>query len=109
MSKIVRKIHGNLNIAVCNVHGFSSNKAIDDVFLNTISNLDIFSLVETWSGSDNPEFDIPGFSLVAHSIRKKHKKARRFSGGISVYVKNEIRKGVSQLPFSNSDIVWLKL
>ena len=101
--------NGKLNVAMWNIHGFSSYKSDDDVFLNTVKNVDILSLVETWGGGDNPQIQIPEFSLVTNSNRKKHGKARRFSGGISIYVKNQIQKGVSKLPYSNTDIVWIKL
>ena len=109
MSVLSRQNNGNLNIAMWNIHGFSSNKSTDDVFLKTIKNVNILSIVETWSGGDNPPIEIPEFSLVANSTRKKHGKARRFSGGISIYVRDEIKKGTSKLPHSNTDIVWIKL
>ena len=109
MSKLFHKNHGNLNIAMWNINGFTPNKSLDDDFLKTISNVHLLSLVETWSGGDNPDISIPGFSLISNSSRKKHKKARRFSGGISIYVKNGLSKGISKLPYSNSDIVWIRL
>ena len=109
MSKLFHKNHGNLNIAMWNINGFTPNKSLDDDFLKTISNVHLLSLVETWSGGDNPDISIPGFSLISNSSRKKHKKARRFSGGISIYVKNGLSKGISKLPYSNTDIVWIRL
>ena len=52
---------------------------------------------------------LPGFTLVCKNTRKKHEKARICSGGVSMYVKNSIAKGVSKLPFSHSDILWVRL
>ena len=92
-----------------NIHGFSLNKATDADFLEAICNIDVLSLVETWCGGDNPQIDVPEFSCITSSTRNKHKKARRFSGGISIYVRNNLKTGVSKLPFSNPDIVWVKL
>jgi hypothetical protein len=57
----------------------------------------IFSLVETWSDSGKPENSIAGFTLLCNNTRTKHKKARRCSGGIAVYIKNDLCKGVSKL------------
>ena len=55
--------------------------------------------------------NLPGFQLVDSRNRQKHKKARRNSGGIKVFVKNNIFKGVEKLstPSSNPDIIWVKL
>ena len=62
-----------------------------------MSNVHVLSLVETWSGGGNPEHATTGFTFVANSTRKKHKKARRFSGGISIYIKNDLVKGVAKM------------
>ena len=42
-------------------------------------------------------------------IEKKHKKARRNSGGINIFVQNSISKGIKMLPKSHSDILWIKM
>ncbi|CAG2257989.1 unnamed protein product [Mytilus edulis] len=52
----------------------------------------IISLVETWSDSGKPVDNIPGFDFICNSTRKKHKRARRGSGGISLYVRSSIYK-----------------
>ncbi|CAG2209036.1 unnamed protein product [Mytilus edulis] len=46
----------------------------------------IISLVETWSDSGKPVDNIPGFDFICNSTRKKHKRARRGSGGISLKI-----------------------
>ena len=53
--------------------------------------------------------NIPSFTCICNSTRKKHRRARRGSGGIAVYVKNCISKGLSNLSSRHSDIVWIKL
>jgi hypothetical protein len=40
---------------------------------------------------------------------KKHKKARRYSGGISIFAKNSITNGVKPIKNSHSDVLWIKL
>ncbi|CAC5367693.1 unnamed protein product [Mytilus coruscus] len=44
-----------------------------------------------------------------HQFWKKHKKARRNSGGICVLAKNSIAKGIKKLPKNHPDILWIKL
>ena len=109
MSNQFHKSHGKLNIGMWNIQGLSLKKSTDEDFVNTISNVHILGLVETWCGGGNPQIDISGFSFVTNSTRKKASKARRFSGGISIYIKNDLRKGVSKLAPGHNDIVWVKL
>ena len=100
-----------LNFAMWNIEGLTSVKCSDPQFLSYISNFDILSFVETWSNDHNVAANLPGFQLVDSRNRQKHKKARRNSGGIKVFVKNNIFKGVEKLstPSSNPDIIWVKL
>ena len=65
-------------------------------------------MVETWSNGDN-QFHISGYVKVSGSSRKKHEKARRNSGRISIYAKSTIRKGVSKMKNEHIDIQWIKL
>ncbi|VDI55947.1 Hypothetical predicted protein [Mytilus galloprovincialis] len=69
----------------------------------------IISLVETWSDSGKPVDNIPGFDFICNSTRKKHKRARRGSGGISLYVRSSIYKGISKLTCTHNNAVWVKL
>ena len=52
---------------------------------------------------------IHSFTCICNSTRKKHRRARRGSGGIAGYVKNCMSKGLSNLSSRHSDIVWIKL
>jgi exonuclease III len=69
----------------------------------------IVSFVETWNDSCKSVNNIPSFTCICNSTRKKHRRTRRGSGGIAGYVKNCISKGVSNLSCRHSDIVWIKL
>jgi hypothetical protein len=59
-------------------------------FQNIISKFNITSFGETWIGESTQDIVLPNFELVHSSSRKKHKKARRYSGGISIFAKNSI-------------------
>lgn len=98
-----------LQIAVWNIEGLSLDKINDPYFIRTIQKFHIFGFVETWSNNLDNEINIPGFSLIDINTRKKHKKARRNSGGICVFSKNSIAKGIKKLPKNHPDLLWIKL
>ena len=98
-----------LKSAVWNIEGLSSDKMIDSHFIHSVQKLHIVSFVETWLNDLDHRTNIPGFCLIDKTTRKKHKNARRNSGGISVFAKNTIAKGIKQLPKNHPDILWIKL
>lgn len=98
----------NLKIGTWNIQGLTDEKINNEYFDNVVSKLHVISLVETWCDSGKPHHDIPGFVCISKSNRKKHKKARRNSGGIIMYAKNSIARGVSKIASSHQDIIWAK-
>ena len=65
-----------------------ANDIDDPEFIDIISEFDIVILGETFKGDDT--LFIPGFKGKNVFRNKKHKNAKRFSGGISVFTKLEI-------------------
>lgn len=51
---------------------------------------------------------INGFNSV-HLSRAKSKKSNKISGGISVFVKSNLKAGVKFLEHKTNDYIWLKL
>ncbi|CAC5368663.1 unnamed protein product [Mytilus coruscus] len=113
MRPLAKKVKSNenlLKIGMWNIEGLTSEKANDPHFQNIVSKLSIASFVETWIGNESiQDISIPNFDLVHTSSRKKHKKARRYSGGINIFAKGSISKGVKSLTNSRPDILWIKL
>ena len=66
-----------------NVEGLV-NKIKDHDFLDSIKQYDFITLVETWV-SGKISVDIEGYYCF-NKFRRKAKKAKRYSGGISVLV-----------------------
>jgi exonuclease III len=103
-----------LRIACWNIDGIYQRiagtrvcKTEDADFQRAINNLDILCLTETHMYvDDNPS--IPGFKCFSRH-RPKHVKAWRASGGIAVYIKDYIGKGVKLVDDKCSEIMWLKL
>ena len=77
-----------LSISSWNVHGLGQ-KHRDQDFLELLNN-DINIFIETWKNNDS-DIQIPDFQHFI-SCRSKKSKAKRNSGGIVIYIKNEIAK-----------------
>lgn len=100
----------SLHIASWNVNGFKCkgfNKYSDPRFIDEIIHKDIFCLLETHCSLED-SLCLPGFKCI-HLIRPKSKGTYKRSGGISVYVKDDIRPGIKFLEYQNNDYIWLKL
>ena len=82
---------------------------LDDLdIINRFQKNDIVCLVETHCNDDQkPEID--GFAPPISNVRPRTPGAPYNSGGILIYIKSAIRKGISVLPQSNSEYRWLKL
>ena len=68
-------------------------KITHDNFIHVLESSDILSLSETWMNQTESEIVSRDFSSthkVVYSCRKRNKKAKRFSGGILVFVKNRV-------------------
>ena len=92
-----------------NIEGLNSDKISDDHFSSLVSNCDIIGFLETWANESNSNLQIPNYEIIASSIRKKHKKAHRNSGGICIYVKCSLIKGIKLIEKKHTDVLWIKL
>lgn len=72
------------------------------------NNIDILCLQETWTNNDS-KIEMNNYVMYHKPRPFKHKKAKRNSGGIVVFIKDALHKGI-QLVLSDSDgIMWFKL
>ena len=101
----------NLKIMHWNVEGINSkiygNKLENDNFQQIISDHDIIAFTETQCNDDTP-ITMPGY-FVWRKTRPKHKKAKRYSGGIAICIKQQLRGAAKQIPSRSDDIMWVKL
>lgn len=100
----------NLHIASWNVNGFKckgNNKFKDPDFLREISNKDVFCLMETHCALEDC-LSISGFKSV-HLVRPKIKNTNKRAGGLSIFVKDELKPGIKFLEHANNDYIWLSL
>ena len=96
-----------------NVGGWSlknnDNKLFrDKAFIH--SDCDIFCVVETFL-RDNESFNIDGFTYFSQNRNNIHKRAKRGSGGVGIFVRNRLFEmfTVTVLDETVEDILWLKL
>jgi hypothetical protein len=83
----------------------SDHKREDDDFQSYVNSYDIVAFAETLNDSPgNP----PEFTSLYFTKPTKRKRHGRPSGGIAVYCKPSIRRGVTEVQISNFSI-WLKL
>ena len=94
----------NLAILSFNVEGLSAQ--LNDSSFHDLLNLhDINILTETWRSSDS-KIELTGFWDYSQ-VRPKHKNAIRHSGGISILIRKELRKGI-KIAQDIEGFVWLK-
>ena len=64
---------------------------------------------ETWTNKSS-NIDLKGYSKPVHSYRRyQHKRAKRSSGGLIIYIRDTFRKGIKVIKNKYDWLVWLKL
>ena len=96
----------HISFLIFNAEGLQS-KLEDPILHRDIYKYDIIVLLQTWL-PQGFQVKFPGF--YSYSIyRPKNPKAKRCSGGITILVKDLLRKGIKILPCSSNFFVWFKL
>ena len=98
----------DLRILSWNVHGLSRGKLEDSDFINQFDKGDIIFIYETWADKDS-QLDISGFQCINLYRKFQNRRAKRCSGGVAVYIRNEVSNGVKLIKSVHDSIVWLKL
>lgn len=89
-----------------NIEGLTLDKCSFEDFISVTLKYDIVCLSETWTNS-NSFIDKNGYCNHIHSFRKY--RLRRASGGVIIYIKNVICKGVKLVCKDVDYLVWLEL
>ena len=103
-SKYIKILHYNIEGVKSEVHG---NKFDDDDFLTMIKGHDLVAITETHAGKDMP-VDIPGY-IIKQTVRPKSPKAKKYSGGIILAVKENIVSSVKIIKSKSDNIMWAKI
>ena len=83
------------------MHGSLNEKVKNAEFVTSVFKSDIVLLSETWS-NEYSDINVNGYTRVS-KIRKLKKKAKRSSGGLEVYIKDNLIKGITNLNWEFED------
>ena len=79
-----------------------------DEFVNCLSMYDVVFVSETWANEMN-ELRIEGFSKPICKFRKRKRSGKRDSGGLCVYLRDEIIAGVEEIKWDFEDGLVFRL
>ena len=75
-----------------------------------IKGYDVYAMTETWLDNDSKELiPKPKGYYSYHNIRTKSKKAWRPSGGISIFIRNNIKEGIQIIETNSKFSQWCKM
>ena len=94
-----------LNLSLFNVQGFVTkytNKLQSEELVKIFQSNDIILLTEIWT-NDLCEISVDGFSVF--QLNSKKHNAKRYSGGIALYIKNSLMRLCELLKKENDDVI----
>ena len=77
-------------------------------FIEKLVQKDIIFLYETWS-SVTSIIELAGYQSHIFSRPFQHKRAKRNSGGVSLFYKNSLADGIKIVKNHHNSVIWLKL
>ena len=97
-----------MKVLVWNCNGLTNDKHNDAQFIEILFQNDIVILSESWT-EEYFDYELPNFVSFNFHRKFKSKKARRNSGGIVVYVRDYVSRGVKIISNRFDTLIWLKL
>ena len=98
-----------MTVLCWNVEGLTLAKTTCDDFVSLITKYDIICITESWT-SKSSQVELSGYKTLVHSYRRAvHRRAKRAGGGVIIYIKEDIYRGVKLVKNELDCIVWLKL
>ena len=98
----------NISILAWNINGLSQDKSNDAILGLLLKRHDIISLNETWAANNN-EYQLEGFTYYNYPSKSKHLKSKRESGGLGIFIRHDIHKGVSLWSHTDNIVAWIIL
>ena len=96
-----------LSVIVWNCNGLTEQKLSDPDFKSHLCENDVIILLESWTDNSS-EIEIEGFFVYNFYRKFRHKRARRNSGGIVIYIRENIKNGISVVKNHFDTLIWLK-
>ena len=101
----------SLKIGSLNIQGSAKIKCGTADIISLVQKHHIFVIEESWLEKGDACPQIPSYTPF-RTERKKHPKAVRNSGGIIMYIRNSIMKGITKVAAragAGGDAIWIKL
>ena len=83
-----------VNIISWNINGLTPDKLNKNVLGSFLEDYDIILLCEIWA-SEQDDFTLEGFMYYNYPRKYKHHAAKRNSGGLGLFIRNELQNGVT--------------
>ena len=98
------------NISACywNINGLTRDKLDPDAAGSFLKKYDIIGISETWFREDSG-ISLDGYYDVHFNRKQVHERALRGSGGISIFIKENLQKFVTVIKHHDDFMVWLKV
>ena len=99
-----------VNIGLLNVQGLVTkqrNKLNEDEVTSLTEKCDIVLLTETWT-NEQTDIQLDGYFEYKLS-RKRHKRAKRDSGGLAIFIREKLKKEVVLVKCDSDDIMWIRI
>ena len=98
----------DVKFLVWNINGLNVHKLDKNLNGELMMAHDIILLSETWTSAEQ-DFYLSGYFFYNFPRETRHRKAKRASGGLGIFIKTDICNGVTVLEKKREFIVWLKL
>ena len=99
---------GVLRLISWNINGLMQCKLFDDILVKFLRTYDIILLCETWTSADD-DITSDGFEFYNFPRPSRHCNAKRNSGGLGVFVRDNIKNHVQFVKNHEDIITWFKL
>ena len=86
----------------------TKSKREDSDFVDKLVSYDIIFLYESWLNKET-EVNLSGFTCLNFPRKFQNRRAKRNSGGITVFFRNSLRAGIIALKNRFDALVWLRL
>ena len=96
---------GNLKLLYHNTYGLTQNDLIEN--RDYYSKFDFFIAAETWADK-NTKLEFDGYKPLNYARPDRHRNAIRGSGGMYIFIKNSIVKGIEVLHHRGDFTAWFK-
>ena len=97
-----------VNIISWNINGLTPDKLSKNVLGSFLEDYDIILLCETWASEQN-DFILEGFRYFNYPRKYKHHATKRNSGGLGLFIRNELQNGVNIWTNTDDVIAWIIL